>query len=120
MCYVTLEPQVSALAGLLYLLVQLAGAYVFSERGLLNSVSAMALVGASSTIAAVFLMWRLRIRWSLNGGAHLRQEVLAEHWGYRRWSLGARLLGWVPGNIYYLFLPAVIGLAPSRRVPESA
>ena len=111
MCYVTLEPQVAALAGLVYLLVQLAGAYVFFERGLLNSVSAIALMGASSTIAAVFLMWRLRIRWSLNGGAHLRQEVLVEHWGYGRWSLGASLLGWVPGNIYYLFLPAVIGLA---------
>ncbi len=110
-CYMNMEPRTAAFAGLLYVLVLVLGAYLLFERGWLNTVSAMGLMGVGSTVSSAYLMSRLRIRWLLSGGASLRREVLAEHWGYGRWSVGASVLGWIPGNIYYVLLPAVVGLA---------
>jgi O-antigen/teichoic acid export membrane protein len=53
------------------------------------------------------------IRWLLNTETERvvdSAEVHNLHWSYGRWALLAGIFSWVPGNIFYLILPAFHGL----------
>lgn len=110
-CYMLLEPRTAALAGILYMLVVLVGVRMLFELEWLNSVSAVGLMGVASAVSSLYLLSQFRITSRLAGTATFRREVFAEHWTYGRWSVAASGLGWIPTNIYYVVIPAALGLA---------
>lgn len=109
-CYVRFEPRYAAHAGLLYVVVMLAGGYVVYRQGLLTAASSIALMGAGSAVSAAWIMWRLRINpFDARRSAAMR-ALVSEHWSYGRWVIGGSILGWVPQSIYYFLLPVRGGL----------
>src|SRR5205085_4013273 len=48
------------------------------------------------------------------GGRHAQglpySEVARDHWRYGRWAIASSAISWFPGSIYYLLLPAWLGL----------
>jgi O-antigen/teichoic acid export membrane protein len=70
-------------------------------------------MGFSSLAAGVWLAMRLHIDWPSLVSEGLVREVFGDHWGYGRWAIASEALTWIPGNIYYLLLPAWGGLEAS-------
>lgn len=111
-CYVTLEPRQSAAASGLYLVVSLLGAFALSRTTKLSPASGFLALAAGSLVSSAWLFPRLRTTWSIPRRAEI-SEVLAVHWGFSRWTLGANLAQWVRGNLYYFILPVWGGLEAS-------
>ncbi|MGC8876991.1 lipopolysaccharide biosynthesis protein [Thermus sp.] len=105
--YVLLNPRLAALGGGLYLLVYLSLAGLLLRISLLNEATAfLAMALSAGTAAEVIRGW-------LGRGASrpiFLHEVRALHWNYGRWALLAGALSWVPGNLYFVVLPAFHGL----------
>ena len=107
--YVLLEPQISAYAGLLYLVLLLGVIAGMSQFGLLNEGSALIAMGIAGLFAGSRIQRRVYI-WNSQTLAIDPVDVYKTHWNYGRWALLASLLLWVPGNIYFLILPIWWGL----------
>jgi O-antigen/teichoic acid export membrane protein len=99
-CYVRFEPRLAAYAGIWYFVFLIAGGYACYRFGVLSPVSAILLMGAGSLISAAMIMVRLRVRPYAPAHDRAHPDVVAEHWEYGRWVIGASLLGWVPQSIY--------------------
>jgi O-antigen/teichoic acid export membrane protein len=111
-CYVTLEPRQSASASGLYLVASLLCAFALSRTTTLSPASGFLALAGGSLVSSAWLVSRLGVPWSLPGRAEV-SEVLAVHWGFSRWTLGANLAQWVRGNLYYFLLPVWGGLEAS-------
>lgn len=110
--YVVLEPRFAALGGGFYLLIYFISTFFFYRLGLLNEVTAFLAMGAAAFLAAEGL--RLRLKTHTDRPVDPK-EVRMLHWSYGRWSLLAGLFSWVPGNIYYIILPAFHGLEAAAQ-----
>jgi O-antigen/teichoic acid export membrane protein len=115
-CYVRLEPHLAASGGVLYMALMLAGVYALSQCEWLSAVSALGVMAGSSLAAGLLLGARLHIGWPLSVSHSLFREVLGDHWGYGRWAVATEALVWIPGNVYYLLLPAWAGLEASAAL----
>jgi O-antigen/teichoic acid export membrane protein len=112
-CYVRFEPHLAASGGLLYMALMVASLYALHLREWLSAVSALGVMGFSSLAAGVWIATRLHINWPPPVSQGLSREVLKDHWGYGRWAAASHALTWIPGNVYYLLLPAWGGLEAS-------
>jgi O-antigen/teichoic acid export membrane protein len=110
--YVLLEPRLAALGGGLYLLLYLGLAISLLRLGFLTETTAFVAMALAGVLSAEVI--RLRLREGA-GRTVDPQEVRDLHWGYGRWALLAGALSWVPGNIYYLVLPALHGLEAAAQ-----
>jgi O-antigen/teichoic acid export membrane protein len=111
-CFSVLQPQWAARGGGLYLLILLAGCYLLWYAQLLSAFTGLAAMGGAGFISGCWVLGHLRRAMvaSHSVGAPSRHDVFRDHWGYGRWALASSGLSWIPGNIYFILLPAFGGL----------
>ncbi len=107
--YVRFKPAWSAIGGLFYLFLFLGMIAFIRNLGRLTQTSVFLAMGCSSLVVALLLLAILAPQWQPVGSLTL-SEIVREHWRYGRWALGTASLRWVPANVYYIVLPAIVGL----------
>ncbi|MEJ2288078.1 MAG: oligosaccharide flippase family protein [Deinococcales bacterium] len=108
-CYMRLDPRLSAQAGALYFPLVVAGTFVLDRTAHLSAIAAFIVLACASLATATWLAVRLGLGRPGQGTSLVRESTI-EHWSYGRWALASSVLSWVPGNIFYLVLPAWGGL----------
>ncbi len=109
--YVCFATRLAAIVGAAQLLVVLGGAALLHGWGSVTPASAMLLLGAAHTLAALVLAWSLGVRPGTQVHSDFRRGVLRDHWRFGRWMLAASPFEWLFANFYYLALIALSGLA---------
>jgi len=109
--YVKLDPKTSVLGGLIYGGVVLIGTLTFYELRLLSAFVTFMLMAAGALAASPILLSRLKPAVVLRPTCPSLREVINKHWSYGRWALAASVAAWFSGNIYYVFLGSLRGLA---------
>jgi O-antigen/teichoic acid export membrane protein len=101
--YASTRPHLAAFAsGLHIALVVAVIAFVPAER-VSPSLGFLALgLGAVPATVVLAVSMRVSLPWDLDDG--FLEEVYEDHIGFGRWSVGANLLLWVPGNVVYFLL----------------
>ena len=107
--YVRLNPAGAATGGGVYLLILVASAITLRATGHLTPATGFLTMAAASLITCVLLLVLLRPNLSMDPSSI--RAVAADHWRYGKWVAAAAGPGWVTDNIYYLVLPAWVGLA---------
>jgi O-antigen/teichoic acid export membrane protein len=107
--YVWLKPGWAAIGGGLYLFILLAGALTLRAAGRLTPATGFVTMAAGSLITCLLLL--LVLRPAMATGSSAIRAVAQDHWRYGKWVAAAAGPGWVTENIYYLILPAWVGLA---------
>lgn len=106
--YARLNPGWAAAGGGLYLLVVLGGALALRAAGRLTPATGFLAMAAGSLAACALLLIVLRPTLATDSSAI--RAVAADHWRYGKWVAAAAGPGWVTDNIYYVVLPAWVGL----------
>ena len=109
-CYARLLPRIAALAGIAYLAAVLILLYLLRVTDSLTAVSALLLIATASAGTAAGIRFRLSDRPADQPTDLLMLEARSEHLRYGRWAVGTSMLSWVPGNVFYFFLPIWWGL----------
>lgn len=113
-CFARMQPRSAAIGGAIYLALMLIGTFVLHRSGRLGVLTALGVLALASLIAGAWIVWRLHANDSSRTTAPVDpRSVLAEHWRYGRWAIASSALSWVPGNVFFLALPAAGGLAAS-------
>jgi O-antigen/teichoic acid export membrane protein len=107
--YVRLNPGWAAVGGGVYLLILLAGALTLRAAGRLTPATGFLTMAAGSLITCLLLLVLLRPTLATDSSAI--RAVVADHWRYGKWGAAAAGPFWVSDNIYFLVLPAWVGLA---------
>ena len=107
--YVRLQPGWAALGGGFYLGLLLGATYLLWTAHRLSPATAFLGMGLSALLVSLLLIRRLHPKWMMVGNPTPRM-VARVHWSYGRWALGTAGLMWFPGNIYFVVLPAWLGL----------
>ncbi len=110
--YVLLEPQLASMAGALYLFFYLGIVLILIRLSFLNEATGLLAMACAGLFAAETIRTRFK---GEEGVALDPREVRTLHWRYGRWALLAGALSWVPGNLYYLVLPAFHGLEAAAQ-----
>lgn len=109
--YVKLDPKTAVLGGLVYGTVLLAGSLTLYELRWLSAFTAFSLMATGALAATPILLERLRPLATHNDTEPSLREVSRRHWVYGRWALAGAVAAWVSGNIYYVLLSCMRGLA---------
>lgn len=109
-CYVELEPQLAARVGGLYFILMVIGVSVLHHQKSLSAFSALCVIGVASLGAALWLFRSFKIENRSPYLKELRLNVLSDHRRYGGWAASTNVMMWIPGNIYFLFLPGFAGL----------
>lgn len=109
-CYVRLEPELAAIAGTLYTVAMLLGAYLMNQYEWLSATGAFCVMGISSCVAGLWLAFRLQLDLSHSLNTHVWRGVLTRHWHFGRWSAATQGLMIAPENLYYVALTTWVGL----------
>jgi O-antigen/teichoic acid export membrane protein len=107
--YVRLQPHYSAMGGGLYFILVITLIYFMQLTKTLTQLTTLLGMGLSAFVVGLISMAYLRPQF-LTAGDPGAAMVMRSHWRYGRWSLGSAGLTWLPGNIYYVILPGLIGL----------
>lgn len=107
--YVRLNPGGAAAGGGVYLLILLASALTLRAAGRLTPATGFLAMAAASLITCLILLVLLRP--TLAADSPAMRAVAADHWRFGKWGAAAAGPGWVTDNIYFLVLPAWVGLA---------
>jgi O-antigen/teichoic acid export membrane protein len=107
--YVRLNPGWAAVGGGVYLLVLLASALTLRAAGRLTPATGFLAMAAASLITCLLLLILLRPTLATDSSAI--RAVVADHWRYGKWLAASVGPGWITENIYFLVLPAWVGLA---------
>lgn len=113
-CYSSVGPRRATLAGgaqLVLILAGLAGLRMFGE---LSTESAFALLGVAGGLTGLALVSSLRPRFAAT--AELGSDVLLLHQRYGGWAGATGLLTWIPGQAYYVILPAAGAMAAAGNL----
>ena len=109
-CYMRVQSQIAALAGLFYLVVTFGGAHLLYRTGLLSTPSALILMGSGSLAAALGIRSALSFDPGVPVSSDFRRSVVSAHWQYGRWTVGSGVAGMFILNAYYLLMPGRYGL----------
>jgi O-antigen/teichoic acid export membrane protein len=109
--YVKLDPKAAVVGGFVYGSVLLTGALIFYELRLLSAFITFMVMAAGALTATPLLLRRLKPLMVLRPICPSMREVIHQHWSYGRWALAASVAAWVSGNIYYVLLSSMRGLA---------
>lgn len=107
--YARLEPKWAAASGVVYFVIVIAGASGLHAASLLSPSTSLLCMAAASLITCVFLLIRMRPQFATN--AVTMRAVVNDHWEYGKWVAAGAVPNWVTDNIYYIVLPAWLGLA---------
>ena len=109
--YVTLRPEWSAVGGVLYVLLMIAGLYGLYRQQWLSSTSALLVMGGSSLVVSMGFLGLLQPSWSSGIGNPSVGMVLSDHWRYGRWAVSSEALLALHNNIYIVIVTALLGFA---------
>jgi O-antigen/teichoic acid export membrane protein len=108
--YLWSHPRLAAGAGGVYLVGMLAILYALYRTATLSPFTApLAAAGAGAVAIAVIMVMRGFPLWSRQRDDFMRL-IAAEHWRYGRWAVVSGVLMWIPGSLYYLIVPIMVGL----------
>ena len=107
--YARLDPRWAAASGGVYLVILVAGTVVLRSARLLSPSTGFLSMGAASLITSVLLLARLRP--TLKTDSPTIRAVATDHWRYGKWVAAGAGPNWVTDNIYFMVLPAWVGLA---------
>ena len=108
-CYVDLEPELAAQAGIFYLILMSFGIYLLNTGELLSAFSALCVIGLASLCSAFWIWFNFSADTQPSHIEELKINVWRDHRGYGTWASGTNIMMWIPGNIYFLFLPVFSG-----------
>lgn len=136
--YILSKPHWSAIGGIIYLILAVGGisflhyidlanapitlclpagldgeCFVLNRNNLLTPFGALVMMGIAGIIASMLLALLLRPNFRPQEKDMNLGMVLRDHYEYGRWSSSARVLLWIPNNVYYLVLPLVLTLSES-------
>jgi O-antigen/teichoic acid export membrane protein len=109
--YVALQPKLATYAGLLYILVLLAGIHLLHSNDWLSGPSAIGMIASASIFSAIFLTYKLGLTRRTPQNTDFINDCWTAHWEYGRWSLGVSGVSWARNNAYLLLLPLWGGLS---------
>ena len=112
-CYINLQPQFAAVAGAVYMIILLAGAFGLYHFEWLDPITALFVMAIANLLSGLWLFVKLGVHHNLRNDNELISDALKDHWRYGRWASGAAVLAWIPGNVFILFLPIWWGLEAS-------
>lgn len=107
--YVRLNPSWAAVGGGIYLLILLASTLTLHAAGRLTPATGFLAMAAASLVTCLLLLFPLRPSLAMESSAI--RAVAADHWRYGKWVAAAAGPSWITDSIYYLILPAWVGLA---------
>ncbi len=107
--YVGFNPGFAAVGGCVYLLILLGGALALRAAGHLTPATGFLAMAGASSITCLLLLVLLRPTWTADWSTI--RAVAADHWRFGKWGAASAGPGWVTDNIYFLVLPAWVGLA---------
>lgn len=107
--YARLNPRWAAASGGVYLIILIAGTLALRLVRLLSPSTAFLNMGLASLITCLLPLVRLQP--TLTTDSPTIRTVAADHWSYGKWVAGGAGPNWVTDNIYFLLLPAWMGLA---------
>lgn len=107
--YVPFKPRLAVVAGIMYGLLAVPLILLFHQNQWLSPNTALGLLSLCSVIAGIWIQKRLKL--SAPGNRHdpFVLEAFHDHLNYGRWAVGTGILGWIPGEIYFLLLPVLAG-----------
>lgn len=108
--YLRGTPRAAALGGAAYLVVTLGGGALLKQVGWLSPFTAYLLMGAAAGLIGGVLLKRQGVSVRGAPGTVPAGTVAREHWEYGRWVIASTIASWIPGNLYFLVLPAMHGL----------
>lgn len=109
-CYVRTQPHVSALTGVVYAGVMVAGVAVLNAFGWLNEATGIGLMAGASLAAGTLIAVRLGVPRRRVDDAALIRETVRKHREYGGWAASTGALEWYHGFLPFLLLPLVAGL----------
>jgi O-antigen/teichoic acid export membrane protein len=107
--YVALHPEWSAVGGMLYGLLMVAGLYGLSRQQWLSSTAALLVMGGSSLVVSLGFLGLLQPAWRLERGDIDVGMVLHDHWSYGRWAVSSEALLALHGHVYTVIVTALLG-----------
>jgi O-antigen/teichoic acid export membrane protein len=107
--YVRLSPGWSAVGGVVYLAILLAGILTLRPAGRLSPATGFLAMAAASLITSLVLFALLRPKLAAESSA--MRAVATDHWRYGKWAAATAGPSWFSSNVYFLVLPAWFGLA---------
>jgi O-antigen/teichoic acid export membrane protein len=107
--YARLDPIWAAASGVVYLVILVAVTVALHVHGLLSPATGLLSMAAASFITCALLLVRLRPVFRTD--AATMRAVAKDHWDYGKWVAAGAGPNWITDNIYYIVLPARLGLA---------
>lgn len=108
--YVRMQFAPVIVGGIVYIGMLITVVYIININRLLSPSTAIIIMGLSSALVGLGLVYRLvSIRKEALNGKF--RDVAREHWEYARWSIPGSLFTWVPSNLYYVVLPLWSGVS---------
>ncbi len=107
--YARLDPCWAAASGGVYLVILVAGTVALRAARLLSPSTGFLSMAAASLITSAILLVRLRP--TLAADSSTIRAVATDHWNYGKWVAAGAGPNWVTDNIYFMVLPAWLGLA---------
>jgi O-antigen/teichoic acid export membrane protein len=115
-CYAQLRPNDAVVGSGFNILAVVAGLLLLWRVGVISSLTGFVLLGATGGLASLVLLRELRPQMARYVGNPTPSILLADHWGYGRWSILGFLLYWASGQILMLLIPIFLGLMASATV----
>ena len=108
--YVKMQFAPVIVGGIVYTGMLITVVYIMNISRLLSPSTAIIIMGLSSALVGLGLVYRLVSvrKEALNGKF---RDAAREHWEYARWSIPGSLFTWVPSNLYYVVLPLWSGIS---------
>lgn len=104
-CYASVGTRRAAMAGLVQLVIVVVGLYGLQAADRLSTVTALFLLGIAGGLTGIALLATLRP--TFGDGTDLDEQVGEVHQRYGSWAAATGLLTWIPGQVYYVALPAL-------------
>jgi O-antigen/teichoic acid export membrane protein len=115
-CYAQLRPNDAVVGSGFNILAVVAGLLLLWRVGVISSLTGFVLLGATGGLASLVLLRELRPQMARYVGNPTPSILLADHWGYGRWSILGFLLYWASGQILMLLIPIFLGLMAGAAV----
>ena len=109
-CYVRTQPHISALTGVVYAGIMLAGVAILNTHGWLSEATAIGLMAGASLAAGTLIAAKLGVPRRWPDDPALVRETVRKHRSYGGWAASTGALEWYHGFLPFLLLPLVGGL----------
>jgi len=110
--YPQMKPHIAAASSSLYLTLLSCLIWLFYQFKMLSLFTVFSSMGLASLLVSIVFLKFPKDRQSIVRPID-KQLMIKDHLGYGKWSAATAGLTWIPGNIYFILLPAIISLDAS-------